>query len=118
MPEQLLIKAFKAHTDITNRRVVKLTDNGLKQVSSATDVMLGIAHHQLAVSAGKHCDVTIIGITDADAGAAFPINAKLTADADGKLVQASDGNQVIAIALETATSADEIIRVLINQSIA
>ncbi len=118
MSEQLLIKAFMAAADIKPRHAIKLTANGVAHASSADDVMIGISHQQLSVSKGMHADVVMVGIIQAHAGAAFPINAKLTADANGKLIQATAGKQAIAIALEEATSADEYVRVLINPSIA
>ncbi len=118
MSEQLLIKAFTAGADITPRHAIKLTDDGVVHASSADDVMIGISHQQLDVAKGKHVDVVMAGIIEAQAGDAFPVNVKLTADADGKLIQATAGKQTIAIALEEATSADEYVRVLINPSIA
>ncbi|MCH9852798.1 MAG: DUF2190 family protein [Alphaproteobacteria bacterium] len=116
MSEQLLIKAFPAYTNISPRRAIKLTDDGVTQASSASDVVIGISHQQLSVSAGQHADIVMVGIIEADAGGVFSVSSKLTSDGDGKLVKASDGDNIIAIALEEATAINDVIRVLITHS--
>jgi hypothetical protein len=57
-----------------------------------------------------------IGISDVISGAAFTTGDALASDASGKAVKAVGNDVVQAIALETASGADETISVLLGQS--
>lgn len=61
---------------------------------------------------GEMVSVTIMGTAPAEAAEAFDKGVKLTADANGCLLAAEDGDVVVAISLEAATEAGEFVEVL------
>lgn len=84
---------------------------------TAGEAVIGIAiiTNDELVKAGEDIDIQVKEIGLAIAGAEIAAGAELAVDADGKLQTATDGQFVIATALEPATAADKFVRVQITK---
>ena len=67
------------------------------------------------VEAGEEVTIQIKDIGLAEVGAAVNAGDILSADANGKLIKATNGAFAVAVALETATAADQVIQVQISK---
>lgn len=67
------------------------------------------------VEAGNEVTIQVKDIGLAKVGAAVDAGDLLAADANGKLIEATNGAYAVAVALETATAADQVIRVQISK---
>ncbi len=110
MQNKLLIKNYTASAAITKRRAVRLATNGATQADASTDF---ISAPELNAESGDRVDVIQQGITQAESGAAIVLGAFLTADSSGRMITATTGQRVIAMALEAASLASDIISVQI-----
>ena len=93
---------------------VKFDANGKLVLPSAGDPCMGIViadTEDVAAGADVHVQIKDIGLWKT--GAAVARGAELTANASGKAITATSGAFILAIALEAASAADEIIQVQI-----
>lgn len=109
-----------AGADITGviGKAVKYDENGkFVLASKAGEAVIGIAvlTHADVVKAGEDVTAQVKEIGKAVAGAAIKAGDELAVDATGALVKASDGQFVIATALQSATGAGNIIDVQITK---
>jgi len=102
---------LKAGADLSLSQflAVKLDGNG--DLVLAGDGDLAAAMLQNKPQTGQGCEIDMDGISKAVSGASFSIGDKLAADANGKLITAASGKHVVAVALEAAANADEILTV-------
>lgn len=115
-----LIKNYIAGAAVPASRIVK---NGASPGyailnAAATTVSLGVTTENISAATGERIDVIFDGIVIVEAGAAITFNTKLTSDGTGRAVTAVATNEVIGIALEAATAAGDLIRMLIRPGIA
>ncbi|MFI3171098.1 MAG: DUF2190 family protein [Eubacteriales bacterium] len=92
-------------------KAVKLGANGLVLASANTDVVIGVLQRQAIAS--EAATVMVDGITMMKASAAIAKGALVTTDANGDAVTWTENN-VIGIALEAASAANDIIPVLLR----
>lgn len=118
MSNLVLARAYDAQAAIGKGLFVKpgSADGTVVPAAAAADLITGI-NGELDVTNGERCDVVHMGIAYLVAGAAFVRGAKLTSDAAGRGVTAVAGNQVGAVALESASAAGDMVRVLVNPSV-
>jgi len=114
----LLYKAFTAGGAISPYRLVKFSAAETVVVSAAAgDFHIGV-NSDLTIASGERVEVMTHGIAFAEAGAAITIGTLLTADASGRVITAAPAagvnNRIIGIAMEAATAAGDIIRVLLS----
>lgn len=103
-----------AAADLSTKQfyAVKLTAARAVNLASAnTDSIYGILQNK--PKSGEAADVGIFGISKAVAGAAISAGAALMSDTAGKLITQTSTNPKVAIALEAAGAADQIITVKI-----
>lgn len=118
MSNPLLFKAFTAGGAIAPYRLVKFSAaETVVQSAAAADAHVGV-NTDLAVASGERVEVMTHGIAYVEAGAAITIGTLLTADAQGRAVTAAPAaganNRIIGIAMEAASAAGDIIRVLLS----
>jgi Uncharacterized conserved protein (DUF2190) len=108
---------LKASGPIPQWRFAKVSAADTAAVANAaTDTIIGI-HQTVALVVNDPCDISGPGeITFIEAGAAFAAGSRLTADATGRGVAAAPAagvnNGIGAIAIQAATAAGDIVRVL------
>lgn len=118
MSNPQLFKSFTAGGAITAYRIVKFSAAEIVvAAAAATDSLIGV-NSDLTVVGGERVDVLLEGIAFVEAGAAVALGAQLTSDASGRCVTAAPAagvnNRVIGIALEAASAAGDVIRVLLS----
>lgn len=118
MSNIVLAKAHDAQSVIGKFHFVKpgSADGTTLLAGAATDPIVGISG-ELDVQVGERHDVTLIGISYLVAGAAFTRGAVLTSDANGCGVAAATGNRIGALALESASTAGDMVRVLVTPGV-
>lgn len=93
---------------------VAMSSTGVKVVSTAGDVALGLLIPETDdVAAGDTVTVQIKDMGLWKVGAAVAAGDLLTANAAGKAIKATAGNYILGQALEAATAADQVIHVQI-----
>lgn len=120
MSNPILLKNFTAGAAIAPFRAVKFSAaDTVIQAAAASDASIGICS-EVGPASGERCDIVLIGIANAEAGAAISGGALLTSDATGRVIAAAPAAganaRVIGLALDAAVAAGDIIRVLISQS--
>jgi hypothetical protein len=112
MRNEGLIKNYTADGAIGAYRIVKFgsADGNVAQASAATDLLIGVTGRVTAEAANERVDVIRSGIAEVEYGGNVTRGKKLTANADGKAIEAapSDGDnvQVIGIAEVSGVSGD------------
>lgn len=99
-------------------KVVKYDGSGnVILASTVGEIVVGIAilTNDETVKAGDDVHIQVKDIGVALAGSAIAVGDELTADADGKVKKATDGDFVIATALESAGADGKYIRVQITK---
>lgn len=99
-------------------KAVKFDENGKVVLASvAGEAVMGIVVLATAtvIEAGEDVDIQIKEIGKAVAGAEIKAGAELAVNASGALVTATEGQFVVATALEEATVAGQIINVQITK---
>ena len=92
-----------------------LTENGVA-VAKASETPIGIMVAETGtVEAGEEVTIQVKDIRLAKVGAAVNAGDILAADANGKLIKATNGAFAVAVALDTATAADQVIQVQISK---
>jgi hypothetical protein len=86
--------------------------------AAATDSLIGITN-DVAPANGERCDIVVEGVGFVTAGAAVTLGALVTSDASGRAVAAAPAagvnNRMLGTALDAATAAGDVIRVLLQQ---
>ena len=118
MSNPLMFKAFTAGGAINPYRIVRLSAaDTVVQAAAATEGIFGV-NSDLTIVSGERVEVMTDGIAFVEAGAAVTISALITADASGRGVTAAPGagvnNRVIGVALDAASAAGDVIRVLLS----
>ncbi|MFN3077022.1 MAG: DUF2190 family protein [Alphaproteobacteria bacterium] len=89
---------------------VKITAANSVNLAGAGEAAYGILQNK--PKSGQACDVMVVGVTKAQAGAAISAGAKLMIDATGRVVTFSgSAKTVVGVAKETAAAAGEVISV-------
>ena len=95
-------------------KAVKFDDNGKIILAGAGEAAIGVGimtnDENIAAGADVHVQIKDIGLVCA--GAAIKKGAKLSADANGALITAADG-EAVAIALDAAAAAGVYIKAII-----
>ena len=104
-------KAGAAIEDVRGK-ALKYDDNGNVVLAAAGEmsVGIGIMTNFVDIKADEDVDIQVKDIGLVLAGAEFKKGAELAADADGKLIEATEGQYVVAIAMEAAPAADAFIK--------
>ena len=109
--------AEKAGADIEDVRglLLKYDDNGAVVPAAAGEKVIGIGiiTNSENLKTGDTVDIQVKEMGLVLAGAEFKKGVDLAADADGKAVEAAEGNYVIGTALQAATAAGELVKVQI-----
>jgi hypothetical protein len=109
------VKAGAAIDDVRGK-AVKFDANGAAVLCAAGDAALGIGimNNNDPIVVGGDVDIQIkdMGLVVAGA-AAIKAGDELASDANGKLIKATDGQNVVAIALEASSAADTYIKALL-----
>lgn len=112
--------AGRAGAAITNGAFLAVRFDGSGNIVLATAggnaLGLLVATTPAAVAIGDNVTVQIKDIGLWTAGAAVAAGAELTPNAAGQAVAVATGNHVLAVALEAATAAGQVIRVQIAKS--
>jgi hypothetical protein len=113
-----MFKAFTAGGAINPYRIVRLSAaDTVVQAAAATEGLFGV-NSDLTIVSGERVEVMTDGIAFVEAGAAVTISSLITADASGRGVTAAPGagvnNRVIGVALDAASAAGDVIRVLLS----
>lgn len=117
MSNPTLLKSFTAGAAITAFRLVKLSAAETVVLSTAADDrFIGVAN-EVAAASGERQDVVLDGIAFVEAGAAVALGAYISSDASGRGITAGPAagvnNRIIGLALDAASAAGDVIRVLI-----
>ncbi len=118
MSNPLMFKAFTAGGAISPYRLVRFSAaDTVVQAAAATESIFGV-NSDLTIVSGERVEVMTDGIAFVEAGAAVTIGALITADASGRGVAAAPAagvnNRVIGVALDAASAAGDVIRVLLS----
>lgn len=109
--------AFTAEATINASRIVKFGAAGVETVleaAAATDEMFGVSTNTGNAISGDSVDVIVAGIATVVVGAAVNAGDKVTADSDGRAVAAAATNAIVGVALESATAANETIKIAVH----
>ena len=121
MPNPVTVKSMVAEAAVLPYRVVKFgtADGSVIQATAATDALVGVADNLGQATAGARVDVGVVGIVEAEAGAAITRGALLSVDSSARVIAAaaSAGSNVrtIGVALVSAGGAGEIINIALSQ---
>jgi len=119
MSNILLSKNFQAAAAIAAYTLVKhaAADDQVQAAAAATDLVIG-ATQDVAPALGERVDVAVVGVAYIAAGAAITRGARLMSDASGRVITAAAAAganvNTVGVALESATGASDVIRVLLN----
>jgi hypothetical protein len=112
-----LAKNYIADVAIPAFRLVKpgTADDRVTLATASTDALIGTTT-DIAAAIGERCDVQVAEISYVEAGAAIVRGAFITSDATGRAITAAPAAGVNASvagrALETATAAGDVIRMM------
>ncbi|WP_295756034.1 capsid cement protein [Undibacterium sp.] len=112
-----LAKNYIADVAIPAFRLVKpgTADDRVTLATASTDALIGTTT-DIAAGIGERCDVQVAEISYVEAGAAIVRGAFITSDATGRAITAAPAAGVNASvagrALETATAAGDVIRMM------
>lgn len=103
--------------DVRGKAVKYDSSGNVVLASTVGEIIVGIAilTNDETVKAGDDVHIQVKDIGVALAGSAIAVGDELTADADGKVKKATDGDFVIATALESAGADGKYIRVQITK---
>ena len=102
---------------VSRQSPVAAADDQVQAAAAGTDLVIG-ATQDVSPALGERVDVAVSGVTYITAGAAITRGARLMSDASGRVITAAAaaGSNVntVGIALESASAAGDVIRVLLN----
>lgn len=115
----VLAKGFKAGAAIAPYRIVKFSAaDTVIQSTAAADSHVGVVS-EVGPANGERTEVHVYGAVLVEAGAAVSLGALVTADSVGRGIAAAPAAGAnarhIGIALEAASAAGDVIRVLLSQ---
>lgn len=121
MSNPTLLKNMTAGAAINAFRLVKFSAaETVVLAAAATDSIIGVCN-EVAPAINERCDIVVEGIAFVEAGAAVALGTPVTADASGRGVTAAPAagvnNRVIGLAMEAASAAGDVIRVLLSPSV-
>lgn len=102
----LLIDSIKAQTDLLKQRFIGFDGN----LCAAGAKAYGIC--DVEIESGQFAPAAILGILLVEAGGAVAAKAKITSDASGRAVAITSNEEVNGYALDAATAAGDIIRIV------
>jgi len=111
MNNPTLTKSFLAGAAVTKYRIVKFgaDDDSVVQAAAATDILIGVAD-PLGGESGRRVDVIMQGAADVEYGGTVTRGALLTADANGRAVEAApaagSNNRIIGVAMASGVTGD------------
>lgn len=100
-----------AAADLSGNQFYAVKISGSLQVNLAGDGEEAYGILQNKPIPGEAAELCRLGQTKAISGAAFAAGAKLAVNAAGKLILAAAGKKQVAVALEAAGAADEVVTV-------
>lgn len=119
MSNVLLRKNYIADAAITPWTIVKVGSDSshVATATTAADAMLGVTG-EVGPASGERVDISLAGIEYVVAGAAFSAGVALTSDGSGRAIAAAPATGVnvttIGTALEAASAAGDVVRVLLG----
>ena len=101
-------KTFTAAGEIGAHRIVAFgdADAEAKQAEGGSAALIGVSDELGAEEAGEPIDVILDGIAYVELGGEVTRGKPVTADSDGKAVEASDGDFIVGYAMHTGTDGD------------
>lgn len=119
MSNIVLAKGFNAGAAIAPYRIVKFSAaETVIQSAAAADSHVGVVS-EVGPASGERAEVIVSGVALVEAGAAVTVGALVTADGTGRGIAAAPAAGAnarhIGVALEAASAAGDIIRVLLSQ---
>ena len=108
-----MIKSYIAAEDIPAYRFVKFSSGNAALAVSSSDNIIGISEEN-AKDEGECVDIHLDGVFEVQAGGTFEAGAVLTADTEGKAVEASTSDNIGALALESAQADGDVVQVLVT----
>jgi len=112
----MLTRKFSATSAIVARTAVKFTTNAtVEPATSATDRIIGIYMGVADAVTSDEVEILMFGPSLAVAGGSVGRGARLTVDANSKLVHAVSGDAIIAMAMASA-SLDDLFEVIVIPS--
>lgn len=104
--------SLEAGADLSSKQfhLVKLTSSGKVDVSGASDRPIGVLQND--PGSGHAAQVRVLGVSKVVSGYSFSVGTVLASNASGKAITSSSAKP-IGIALEAATSADQVVSVLV-----
>jgi hypothetical protein len=116
-----LFKSYTAGAAINAYTLVKFSAaETVVTAAAATDLIIGVTS-DVGPAINERVDVALEGIAFVVAGAACTLGAKLTSDASGRAVPAAPAagvnNQVVGYAMEAASAAGDVIRMMLSSSV-
>lgn len=118
MSNVLLAKNFIAETAIPAYRIARMgsTDDAVRVTTGWSDAVIGVTT-DIGAAIGERCDINLVGIAYIEAAAAITRGSWLASDGVGRasvaLPAAGVNCQVVGRALEAASAAGDVIRVLL-----
>jgi hypothetical protein len=110
---EILPGEFVADVDLSAHQYmgVKVTATGMNKAGDGEDGFILQNKPEL----GYQVEAGFKGVSIAKSGAAFAIDTDLAFDANGKLITAASGKEIVAHSLKAASGADELVAVLVGR---
>ncbi len=113
-----MIKSYENETAILPYRFVKFDGNSVTTASAKTDTIIGVSD-SIGADENGVVEVYHVGeIAQVQAGEALNAGDPLTSDAEGLAVKATASDNIGAIAFESASAKDDVIKVLVVLQVA
>lgn len=110
---RLFIKNYHAQGEIAKYSLVCLTEDGKAAIATdSSKPILGVSDDR--ESRNGRVDITLAGIVPVYAAEALNAGILITCDSEGKAKAAADGDYAIGITLGSASTAGDIIEILIK----
>lgn len=108
-------RSYLAAGDLTTSKFkfVKMSGATIVAVAAATDAGVGVLQNKVS-AAGEAGTVMISGVTRVYSGAAITAGAKVYLDSTGRVTTVAQAGQLVGIAEQAATAADQLIAVLLK----
>jgi hypothetical protein len=104
-----------AAADLSSSQFLAVKITAARQVNLANtggEVTYGILQNK--PTSGQAADIGIFGVTKAIAGAAFSAGAQLMTNTSAQLITRTSANHCVALALEAATAAGQVVTVAVG----
>lgn len=129
--DRVIVKSYDAAAAVTMRRIVRFDATApfpnVQHATAASDSMIGVSTMSGdsqptgtpgVIAIGNRVDVILAGVTEVEAGAAFPAGALLTADGTGRAIVAAPAagtnNRILGVALQPAVAAGDLVYVNVS----